>query len=74
MHSALIQIQNPSIRDTLRQKGLAHAQKFRWEVIANKLAALAEDLIEESRAGTYDKFFSEWRRLRRIQANVDYAQ
>ena len=74
MRSALTQIQNPSTGDTLRQKGLAHAQKFRWEVIANKLAAIAENLIKESRAGTYDKFFSEWRRLRRIQANVDYAQ
>ena len=73
MRSALTQIQNTNIRDTLRQKGLAHAQKFHWEVIANKFAAIAKDLVKESRAGTYDSFFLEWKRLRQIQANVDYA-
>ncbi|TYP93264.1 MULTISPECIES: glycosyltransferase family 4 protein, partial [Nitrosomonas] len=74
MRSALIQIQDPSIGDTLRQKGLVHAQRFRWEVIANKLATIAENLVKESRAGAYDNFFLEWKRLRQIQANVDYAQ
>ena len=74
MRSALTQIQNPSTRDTLRQKGLVHIQKFRWEIIANKLAAIAEDLIKESRTGAYKNFFIEWSRLRQIQANVDYLQ
>lgn len=74
MRSALTQIQNPSARDTLRQKGLVHVQKFRWKVMVNKLAAIAEDLVKESRSGAYDNFFVEWKRLRQIQANVDYSQ
>ena len=74
MRSALIQLQNSSTCDALRQKGLIHAQKFRWEIMANKLAAILEDVVEESRTGAYDNFFLEWKRLRQIQANVDYAQ
>jgi glycosyltransferase involved in cell wall biosynthesis len=74
MRSALIQMQDSSTRDTLREKGLIHARKFRWEIMAKELAAILEDVVEESRTGAYDNFFLEWKRLRQIQANVDYAQ
>jgi glycosyltransferase involved in cell wall biosynthesis len=73
MYTALIQIQESDIRDILRQKGLARAPKFRWEDMANELAVNLEQLVEESRAGIYDSFFEEWKRLRQIQANVDYS-
>ena len=73
MFTALIEIQKPDVREILRQKGLAHAPKFRWQGMANELAVNLEQLVEESRAGIYDSFFEEWKRLRQIQANVDYA-
>ena len=73
MYTALIQIQNPDIRDILRQKGLAHSPKFRWQDMANELAENIEQLVDESRAGIYDSFCEEWKRLRQIQANVDYS-
>ncbi len=74
MRAALVHAQDPSNRDALRQKGLAHACKFRWQDMAHELAANLERLVEESRAGAYDSFFEEWKRLRQIQANVDYSQ
>ena len=72
MHCSTDPVQNPDVRDILRQKGLAHAPKFRWQGMANELAVNLEQLVEESRAGIYDSFFEEWKRLRTIQANVDY--
>jgi glycosyltransferase involved in cell wall biosynthesis len=74
MRSALIQIQNSSVHDVLRQKGLIHAQKFNWMDMTQKLAANLEYLVKESRDGTYNNFFLEWKRIRQIQANVDYMQ
>jgi glycosyltransferase involved in cell wall biosynthesis len=73
MYTALIQIQTPGIRDILRQRGVAHVPKFRWQGMANELAANLEILVEESRAGVYDSFFEEWKRIRQMQANVDYS-
>jgi glycosyltransferase involved in cell wall biosynthesis len=73
MYTALMQIQRPNIRDILRQKGLAHAAKFRWQDMANELAVNLKILVEESRAGVYDRFLEEWKRLRQMQANVDYS-
>lgn len=73
MYTALIQIQEPDICNRLRKKGLAHAPKFRWQNMADELATNLELLVEESRTGVYDGFFEEWKRLRQIQANVDYS-
>lgn len=72
MRSALVQIQNPNMRDILRKKGLHHAQQFRWQKMANELANNLEVLVEEVRSGAFNSFFTEWKRLRQIQANVDY--
>jgi glycosyltransferase involved in cell wall biosynthesis len=74
MCRALIEIQDSSAGDILRQKGLAHASKFRWQKMTHELATNLERLVEESRAGAYDGFFQEWKRLRQIQANVDYSE
>lgn len=72
MRSALVQIQDPNLRDTLRKKGLLHAQQFRWEKMASELANNLEALVYEARSGAFNSFFAEWNRLRNIQANVDY--
>ncbi|UJP04899.1 MAG: glycosyltransferase family 4 protein [Nitrosomonas sp.] len=74
MRVALNQLQTASVRENLRQKGIAHAQQFRWSVMANTLTNCFEQLLIESRAGIYDNFFAEWKRLRQIQANVDYIR
>ncbi len=73
MTAALTQVQDPHVRDILRQKGLAHAAGFHWRGMAEELAVNLQKLVEESRAGIYDSFFKEWKRLRTIQANVDYV-
>jgi glycosyltransferase involved in cell wall biosynthesis len=73
MTAALMRMQDAEVRAQLRERGLAHARAFRWEDMAKELARGFETLVEEARAGVYDGFFEEWRRLRRMQANVDYV-
>jgi len=74
MADALRRVQNPHTRADLRAKGLLHAERFRWQGMADQLGADLAQLMAESRAGHYDSFFAEWQRLRQIQANVDYAK
>lgn len=74
MADALRRVQNPHTRADLRAKGLLHAERFRWQGMADQLGADLAQLMAESRAGLYDSFFAEWQRLRQIQANVDYAK
>lgn len=74
MHRALLRIQEPELRTILRQRGLAHAQGFRWDLMANRLAADLVQLVAEARNGAFDDFTREWTRLRAIQANVDFAR
>lgn len=73
MCAALERMQDAAYRQTLKEKGLAHARKFRWQQMAQVFGDELEKLVEEARAGTYDSFFSEWKKLRQIQASVDYA-
>lgn len=73
MEEALVRIQNPVLRESLRAKGLKHARSFRWQHMADQLAADLLLLLEDSRAGAFDEFFQEWQRLRQIQADVDYT-
>jgi glycosyltransferase involved in cell wall biosynthesis len=73
MRAALLRMQDPQVRATLREKGLAHVREFRWEDMARELALGLEKLVAEARAGTYDAFFAEWARLRQLQANVDHV-
>jgi glycosyltransferase involved in cell wall biosynthesis len=72
MRAALSQIQDEDFRATLRQKGLVHSCNFSWQHMADVLAAELEELLVEARAGVYDDFYTEWARVRRIQADVDY--
>lgn len=71
MRAALARMRDPAVRQDLRERGLRQAARFRWTEMANAFTASAESLLEEARAGTYDSFLSEWKRLRQIQANVE---
>jgi len=73
MREALKRVQDEGVREELRRKGKAHALGFRWRGMADELTANLERLVAEARAGDYDHFFVEWRRLRGMQANVDFA-
>jgi glycosyltransferase involved in cell wall biosynthesis len=72
MRVALERLQDRDLREDLRARGLAHVRGRGWNPLAERLASELEALAVEGRAGVYDDFFAEWRRLRRIQANVDY--
>ena len=73
MHQALLKMQDPAVRDALRERGLAHARDFRWQGMADLLSDELETLVAEARRGTYDAFFQEWRRLRAMQAAVEHV-
>lgn len=73
MRHALLQLQDEAYRQELRRRGLAHAARFRWEVMAEILAEQVEELARAGRDGVYRRFFAEWRRLREVQASVDYV-
>lgn len=74
MRLALIAVQDPHQHQILKEKGLVRAQDFRWEVMANALTAAIEILHADACAGSFDSFFTEWKRLRQMQANVDFAK
>ena len=69
---AMKQVSNVESRRAFREKGIAHARQFRWDLMAGKYIETAKGLHEEARHGEYDAFFQEWRRLREVQATVDY--
>lgn len=73
MRQALEKIQDPGLQETLRAKGLAHARNFRWQHMAEEIAAGLTRIVGEARTGMHDPFFEEWQRVRRIQGAVDYA-
>ncbi len=74
MREALEKIQNPSLREDLRRKGLKHAENFRWSNMAKALVDCFNIVVEETSTGKYDSFFNEWNLLRKMQANVDYQK
>lgn len=59
-------------RDRLSQRGLAHATQFRWDEMAETFVQETIRLLREAKTGAFQEFFSEWQRLREIQASVDY--
>lgn len=69
---ALERVQDPSSGGTLRKEGLIRAREFRWQKAAQVFGDALEMLVHEHRAGAYDEFFNEWKRIRQIQASVDY--
>jgi len=73
MCRALERMQDAVYRQMLKEKGLAHARKFRWRQMAQVFGEEVDKLLQEASAGTYDQFFSEWKKLRETQASVDYV-
>lgn len=73
MADALTRMQDAGMRAQLRERGLAHARRFRWQDMADRLAASVLDLQRRAAAGAYDDFFDEWQRLRAMQDAVDYG-
>jgi glycosyltransferase involved in cell wall biosynthesis len=71
MRGALARMLDPAVREELRARGLRQAARFRWPDMAAVFAADIESLVDEARAGIYDAFLAEWKRLRQIQANVE---
>lgn len=72
MKSALIKMSDPNYRQVLRTKGIEQAGNFNWETMAQILVNNFEILLAQARSGKYEKFFSDWKRLRTIQAEVDF--
>ena len=72
MCEAVTHIRNPGYREELKQRGLAQARQFRWSDMARRFCAEARALHQHSLSGAFDNFLSEWRRLREIQASVDF--
>ena len=72
MTAALTRIQNPEEQSDFRARGLAHAARFRWEPMADLLLKQLRDVREAARSSGSKAFFSEWSRLRQLQADVDY--
>jgi glycosyltransferase involved in cell wall biosynthesis len=72
MKQALERMLNENERRSFHEKGLVHSLKFRWQPMADLIADQVKILAKETRAGAFASFFGEWKRLRQIQASVDY--
>lgn len=72
MKNALIKMSDTNYREILRTKGIEQAENFNWETMAQSLVNNFEILLAQARSGKYEKFFAEWKRLRTIQAEVDF--
>lgn len=72
MAAALTRVQDQAVQADLRQRGLAHAARFRWEPMADLLLHQLQEVRQAARTPTAQAFFAEWTRLRLLQAEVDY--
>ncbi|AXI44593.1 glycosyl transferase [Sulfitobacter sp. SK012] len=72
MVTALQGVLSPDTRATLREKGLAHAAKFEWQPMADKMAQQIDVAIRARDTKATTAFFAEWTRLRSLMADVDH--
>lgn len=72
MKTALERMFDEAERNAFRDRGLTHCRQFRWDDMADVFADVADQLVQESQAGVFAPFFADWRRLRELQASVDY--
>lgn len=72
MRETLKSIQDPELRQTLREKGLQHANQFCWTHMAEQLKNELQTLAQEARERRFDAFFENWRALRLNQASFDH--
>lgn len=70
--TALEAVRDPATRTRLINAGLERSQEFRWERMAAHVADEVIALARDSADGRFDSFLSEWEKLRRLQADVDY--
>lgn len=70
---ALRRVGAPGARSRYVAPGLASASEFRWERFTSALRAQLQAATETGRSEAARRFFSEWRRVRAIQAEVDFA-
>ena len=72
MRAALTAIRDPVTRQSLAKSGIERARGFSWDAMADHIADGVEQLAREARDGRHAAFLSEWARLRRLQADVDF--
>lgn len=72
MCQALGKLQDTAYRQALSRKGLEQASRFRWATMAQAFTEEVAKLAKTAQSGAYTAFFAEWKRLREIQASVDY--
>lgn len=71
MAEALVRIRDPGLQARLRQQGLARAQRFDWAPLAEAMSDQLLAAHAETRDGSRNAFWTEWERLRRIQAELE---
>lgn len=59
-------------RDGFCASGLRRAKEFRWDSFVDALSGCLARAAETGRSKAAGRFFSEWRRVRAIQAAVDF--
>lgn len=74
MKLALERMLDERERRAFQDKGLTHCLQFRWQNMADVFAGEVETLAQEAKTGVYAPFFTEWQKLRELQASVDYPR
>lgn len=73
MRLALERVQEMAYRESLIESGFEHVKHFRWTGMAEALYEQLLAVVKEAKQGSYDSFFYEWKRIRKIQESVDYV-
>ena len=68
---AMEQIRDSELRKRLVERGRHQLVRYSWEAMALGFNRLLEKAVSESQSAAMPRFFREWSRLRRIQADVD---
>lgn len=71
LRRAMIEVREPVRRKRLVERGLEQATRFSWDGITRELHELIRMAAGERESLERSGFFSDWRRLRAIQADVD---
>lgn len=72
MAGALTHLQDKDVQADLRARGLTHAARFHWQPMADLLASLCTQVVTAGATPQSQAFFSDWTRLRALQADVDF--
>jgi glycosyltransferase involved in cell wall biosynthesis len=71
MVAALRHVRLPERRAEMIERGRARSAAFSWDEMAEKVYGLLKEAAAERYEPSTQKFFTEWKRLREIQAAVD---